>query len=495
MRIQIALITCFSVVLAAAPSAKESGQTVSTDSATLPSMTTTVDKALKNLIQQYGLTGDPVGDRPIPDIQSPKAQLGMQLFYSRTLSGSLDTACVSCHHPMLGGGDNLSLPIGVKSEQMNVLGQGRQRKHGLPPDIARNAPTTFNIALWQKNLFHDGRIEHIGRNRFTTPDFHYPKIDPLAGTDLVQAQARFPVIADREMRGESFAFRRTKQAIRLSIAARLAGNAPRLSALPRPVTDYWLEAFRTTFNAPEASAAELITEQTISALLAEYQRSQVFVNTPWHAYIQGNTQAISDQAKQGALLFYQSKADGGYACNRCHAGDFFSNEQFYAMLIPPIGPGKAGRNGVAVENLDFGRRLVTRDAADNYKFRVPSLLNVEVTGPWGHNGAYTSLSAIVRHMIAPKHMLSQYDPKQLTQKNIPMGRLHVSIDALLKQPAAVRDSEASAEDIQALVAFLKTLTDPCVTNRECLSPWIPDNEAKRADPLLLKAVDSRGKLL
>ncbi|WP_158278773.1 cytochrome-c peroxidase [Leucothrix arctica] len=456
------------------------------------SFSQTLDEALHDIIQNNTLTGNPIKQQQLSDIDSTKAQLGMKLFYSRALSGNLDTACASCHHPMLGGGDNLSLPVGVKSEKPSVLGLGRQRKEGLPPDIARNAPTTFNIALWQKVMFHDGRIESIGPSQFTTPDFHYPQRDPKAGENLVQAQARFPVTSDREMLGESFAFRRSTQARRASIAARLAGKSPTLSALPKTVTHYWLTAFRTTFSAPEATASQLITEQSISELLAEYQRSQLFIDTPWRQYINGNTLAISEEAKVGALLFYQGREKGGYACANCHSGDFFSNEKFYNILIPPIGPGKAGKNGVAVQGQDFGRRLVTRLPQDNYKFRVPSLLNTEVTGPWGHNGAYTSLPGIVKHMIAPKQMLQQYNPNQLKQKNIPVDNLKTRVDLLMKSNpnSFVKDKDYRTEDVEALVTFLKTLTDPCVKSRACLSPWIPNNES--LTPLQLQGTDLDG---
>ncbi|MDG1120904.1 MAG: cytochrome-c peroxidase, partial [Glaciecola sp.] len=42
-------------------------------------------------------------------------QLGQQLFFSKSLSMNNDVACVSCHHPMLGGGDGLSLSVGVNA--------------------------------------------------------------------------------------------------------------------------------------------------------------------------------------------------------------------------------------------------------------------------------------------------------------------------------------------------------------------------------------------
>jgi len=68
----------------------------------------TLDERVAAVAQQQGISGDPSVGRSLPDIASPKAQLGMQLFFSKGLGGDLDSACVSCHHPMLGGGDDLS---------------------------------------------------------------------------------------------------------------------------------------------------------------------------------------------------------------------------------------------------------------------------------------------------------------------------------------------------------------------------------------------------
>ena len=64
---------------------------------------TELDDGLRVLIEDNELDGRPLGDMDVPEIDSPKAQLGMRLFFSKTLGGARDTACVSCHHPMLGG--------------------------------------------------------------------------------------------------------------------------------------------------------------------------------------------------------------------------------------------------------------------------------------------------------------------------------------------------------------------------------------------------------
>ena len=68
---------------------------------------------VRSVATVLGLTGDPTTDRTLPDISDPKAQLGMKLFFTKGLSGDRDTACASCHHPALAGGDGLSLSIGV----------------------------------------------------------------------------------------------------------------------------------------------------------------------------------------------------------------------------------------------------------------------------------------------------------------------------------------------------------------------------------------------
>lgn len=120
-----------------------------------------LDAELEGLIQRYGLTGDPLRGKNLPSIDAPLAQLGLKLFFNKALSGDKDVACVTCHHPLLGGGDNLSLSIGVGAENPDVLGHKRLLKDSLTLGVPRNAPTTFNSGLWQQFMFHDGRVAQV----------------------------------------------------------------------------------------------------------------------------------------------------------------------------------------------------------------------------------------------------------------------------------------------------------------------------------------------
>ncbi|HEB63006.1 MAG TPA: cytochrome-c peroxidase [Gammaproteobacteria bacterium] len=456
----------------------------------------TLDEQLRQVISNNALTGTPFNDSAsLPLITDEKATLGKRLFFSKTLAGARDSACASCHHPMLGGGDDLSLPIGGDAINPDLLGPSRLHAptaEGFDngPTVPRNAPTTFNIAAWQNVLFHDGRVTQL-EGGISTPDSGFGVTDALAGSNLVQAQSRFPVTSPEEMKG--FAHHSyDNQGIRDLLAGRLGGYGDEANTLID--TTYWLTQFQSAFDRPDATAEEVITEQNISIAIGEYERSQVFINTPWKAYIDGNNAAISRNVKEGALLFF-----GEARCSSCHSGDFFTDEQFHNIAAPQIGRGKGHGDG----SEDFGRSEITGNGAEIYKFRTPTLLNVEETGPWTHAGAYTTLEAVVRHHLNPQTALDEYDFAQLAQSGIQnldvmKANTQKAVDALEAEriqggTAVLQNVELTDAQVSQIVDFLKALTDPCVQNRDCMAPWIAD-EVEDVDPNadLLIAVDQNG---
>jgi cytochrome c peroxidase len=452
-----------------------------------------LDKVLSRIIKSNSLTGNPLLNRTVPDINSPQAQLGMDLFFSKTLGGEHDSACVTCHHPVLGGGDNLSLPIGVEADNPDLLGSGRtnddaaHNPEGGPP-VPRNAPTTFNLVAWDKFQFHDGRIESLDKTSGTngsgklgirTPDSPLGVADPLAGNNLLHAQARFPVTSNEEMKGFDHA-NYNNQSIRELLAGRLGGYGDEKNSLID--IDHWLEKFRLALLSPDGSTEQLITEQNVSMLIAEYERSQVFINTPWKRYIEGEKRAISRKAKKGAILFYSSSSEGGANCSSCHAGDFFTDESFHNLAMPQIGPGK-GDNlpGYNDGHDDFGREQVTKDAADRFKFRTPSLRQVAITGPWGHDGAYNDLEQMVRHHLNPVEALNNYDINQaLLASRADLDKIDIIAHQDKKRRQAIIDAieikpiKLTDEEIYDLMAFLHGLTDVnCIDLRKTAVTRVP----------------------
>ena len=469
---QLAIIF-FTVILAACGGGNESASTL--------------DKELREIIKKRGLTGDPLKNRNIPDIQSPLAQLGKKIFFAKSLSGENDTACASCHHPLLGSGDGLTLPIGVHATSPDLLGTGRAHSsiaQGFDggPTVPRNAQPIFNLAVYDSVLFWDGRIESIGKTPFAqgidrlgvmTPDVPYGTNDVMAGEGLAEAQAGFPVTSPEEMRGFNFAVGQTTDQLHDRLAQRIGNYGPGFNELPY---NDWLKEFQLGFNSTQ-TAEELITFQNIRKAIATYERSQAFVETPWNAYIKGNNSIIDDSAKRGAKLFFTSIDDQGAGCYACHTGDTFTDEKFHNICTVQVGRGKG--DGFTFDD-DFGRFNITGNEKDKYAFRTPNLLNVEVTGPWGHSGAYNSLESIVRYHLNPEAELSNFNFLQLDSGTQTSNAVTNTNAALLQREAVDMQTgvintrtQLSNDQINDLVSFLKTLTDPCVKDVSCLSPWIP----------------------
>ena len=448
-----------------------------------------LDTELRALIADENLTIDPTMGRDLPQITDPMANLGMALFYSTNLGGQQDAACVSCHHPVLGGSDALSLPVGVDAvDVFNVpdqalLGPGRHAAiAGAFPLVPRNAPTTFNIGLWDNGLFWDSRIRSLspqpGQNgsagNITTPDSGSGADTTLpAGTTLAAAQARFPVTSEAEMRG-GFAAGEDNASLRSSLATRFTDSA-------------WADMFVLAFGDDE------ISFDRIAEAIGEYERSQVFVDSPWHAYLAGNNEAISEDAKEGAVLFFTGVNDGGAGCSRCHNGDLFSDERHHIVAFPQVGD-------------DAGREDISGDAGDRYHFRTPSLLNIAVTAPYGHAGLYQSLEESVRHYVNPRGAIDRLFGEQggevFVNANPPVCQLpqvsrmisasgescetlmasawensQLVLDRLgndANNNDLGRRPNLSNGEVMQIVAFLEVLTDPCVEDRECLDAWIID---------------------
>jgi cytochrome c peroxidase len=470
-----------------------------TPATTATSVPAVIDLALRALIDENDLTDSSALNRVLPVITEPVAQLGKALFYSKQLSGEQDVACVSCHHPSLGGADALSLSVGVHAVDASnvtdaaVLGPGRHSElAGNSPVVARNAPSVFNAGLWDRGMFWDSRVAsqggEMGRNGqasgIISPD-GLVNAEGLSGVDtniadgasLAAAQARFPVISVAEMRGD-VAAESTNQALRELLATRL--EDPQSG---------WPALFAAAFGSTS------ISFDRVADAIGEYERSMNFVASPWQAYVGGDIEALSDSQKRGATAFLTPVDEGGAGCSRCHQGNTFSDSQHHIVGFPQLSD-------------DIGREAVSGDAGDRYHFRTPSLLNVAVTAPYGHAGLYQSLEEVVDHYANPDRAVDRLfgvdvdvafaDPSpafcalpQISRSIEVSGRSCAGLypDAFDHSLTLLRrlNSNATNSDLGPrpnlsnnqvvdLVAFMEALTDPCVLSRACLDPWILDRD-------------------
>src|SRR5262249_55242146 len=139
----------------------------------------------------------------------------------------------------------------------------------------------------------------------------------------------------------------------------------------------------------------------------------------------------------------------------CHNGSTFSDEQFHDVAVAQIGPGEG--NGPTGHD-DFGRLNVTGVASDLYRFRTTPLRNVELSGPYGHDGAITTLPGFVEHYSEWEKKMYAYDFTQLEPRL--QGTLLNTQTAILAQRDTLLNGVVLSDDlVSQLMDYMSALTD------------------------------------
>ena len=305
-----------------------------------------------------------------------KVELGRMLFWDPILGGEKDMACVGCHHPDLGYGDGLDLPIGVNG---SGLGPDRTENTGglslaTPIErVPRNAPSILNTA-------YNGMTSANGYDPMKSPMFWDSRSDALEG------QCQGPPTSRSEMRGDAYA---ADDAID-SIVTRVA-NIP---------------AYVSLFDAAFGTGNS-VTPENFTFAMGAFERTLVAVNSSYDKYLAGNTSALTSDQKNGLILF-----NGKAKCSKCHTGPMFSDFDMHVIGIKDNPKNPGGK--------DLG-------LDDEYKFRTPTLRNISLTGPYTHSGMYDNLRDMVVFMssgtsgnpdVTASMVDTDFEDRHLTDKEV-----------------------------------------------------------------------------
>ena len=320
-------------------------------------------------------------------------ELGRYLFYDGRISGysskDMLMSCATCHiqengfevgldHPKFTGGKTFGLPT-------EEFPDGKPTPHYMLPLV--NTVYNSNGYLW--NGFVHSSNEYQGSVPYNVPQeeqFHFKNIESLVWMSIA---------APHEM----------NSTVERSVAA--------IDAIPM-----YKEKFKAAFGTEE------VTYERISKAIAQFVRSIVSHNSKFHKYLRQEAE-LTDQEKRGHDLFFSEDAD----CFHCHGGSVLmtTNEYFN------------NAKDETFEEDDRDRFSVTGDPMDIGAYRAPSLINIELTGPYMHDGRFKSLDEVI-DFYSEGLVYSEY------------------VHPLMKN---VREQGVQLNDVDkaALKAFLLTLTD------------------------------------
>lgn len=288
-----------------------------------------------------------------------------------------------------------------------------------PQDIFKSNPLTKEGFDLGKKLFYDGRLSKDGNfpcgschqqfaafstfdhslshgfdNQFTTrnapglanmawyKEFHWD-----GGINHLEVQPLAPITAPNEM------------------AETIENVINKLKA-----DDEYRKMFKAAFNSNE------INSQMMLRALSQFMGMMVSSNSRYDKMKRG--EATFTAAEQRGYVLFQSK------CAACHQEPLFTDQSYRNTGIP-LDP----------DLKDIGRMRITKLSQDSLKFKVPSLRNVMLTAPYGHDGRFFSVGQVLDHYRTGVVNGPTTDP---------MLKNRISLDVFEKND---------------LIVFLRTLTD------------------------------------
>ena len=180
---------------------------------------------------------------------------------------------------------------------------------------------------------------------------------------------------------------------------------------------YYQEQFEKAFDDGE------INSENMLKALSQFMLMMVSSNSRYDKYVRNEDNVTLTTLELDGLNTFQNK------CSGCHSSDLFTDQSFRNNGLP-----------VNPQLDDKGRYNILEDPNDLYKFKVPSLRNIEVSYPYMHDGRFSTLEVV----------LDFYDANVVDNGNVD--------PALLRADGTYGISLTDYEK-ESLIAFLKTLTD------------------------------------
>lgn len=345
-----------------------------------------LDRLLRNRIEFHNLK--PIQQLPA-NPNKPLIELGKLLFSEKKMSGNKRMSCQTCHDPALFTTDGRPM-----SQTENGLGI-----------LTRNSPGLFNVGLSSRHsMFWDGRVHYNPKTRsFNTPEPALNGESPLRSditnvmSSALAAQAIFPLVNPVEMKG-------------LEGENEIADAKTDIEAWDKIIERLKVLNYTSLFlKAYPELTEDRINIGHVGEALAAFQREEFqSFDSPFQRYLRGNNRAMSVDQKRGLAVFF-----GRGRCIDCHRGSELGQGDLFASVGTP-------QWGAAPNVLDKGQGDILKDPRRNFFYKIPSLINVKLTGPYMHNGAFETLREVIDHYDHISESLNSFKISAERQQKIPV---------------------------------------------------------------------------
>jgi cytochrome c peroxidase len=476
---------------------------------------------LSTILQQNGFDGrieEKLEEKLGRKLDNNKINLGRLVFFDKGLGLHQDNSCAGCHSPGNGFGDSQPIAIGVDNN--NIVGANRAgpRNQRRTPSVINTAfypklmwngrfasisgnpfdnSLGFEFPPPEESIFGEGSVYHIYAKHLLVAQAHIPftELPEMAGftsadEKITVSFSRFSGLTISNNNKDSKNKNATPLVIRSENNKKIqVPNAvcadpdfnvfndghgfpvppidPAINSSNFRIRDKVLELingnseyrklFGTIYN--EVKNGAPVNFIMVGEVIAEFEFSLVFAKAPIDKFAMGNKNAMTDEEKRGAIIFFTKGK-----CVSCHAvtgnsnqmfSDFNSHNAGVPQIHPLFGVGTgdvpfselACPNKTSTGTLDYGLEEFTGKSSDRYKFRSSPLRNLKVQAAFFHNGSFRNLNDALKFHLNPSNEIETYNPynygvpQDLKYKKSDMPNVMETLDPVLKQGISLTGNE------------------------------------------------------
>jgi len=177
---------------------------------------------------------------------------------------------------------------------------------------------------------------------------------------------------------------------------------------------------------PNVPVSERYNKEHGGLAIAAYERSLLANQAPFQLWLRGSLDAMTDQEKEGAILFF-----GKANCASCHNGPNLANMDFMAIGTKDLYETAEPTYGASADSdANLGRYSFTKVDADKYKFKVPQLYNLTDSPFYGHGASFRTVRDVVVYKNNGVKENANVPDNQLDEGFKPLGLSSGEVDAI-----------------------------------------------------------------